>query len=219
MTRGKRLVLASALVVGLLFASTTGAEAATRVLQPTLLLKVPVYRQQHRLSCEMAALHMLFRHAGKNIPESTLISGMAFTDLKGDPNLAFVGNIDGRQMATGYGIYWDAVAKVAQNYQSAEPFHRRNLHFLIDRLHDGHPVMVWGSLSSAGRNVSWRTRGGKYIHAINGEHTWVVVGYAGPRAHPTHIYTVDSLTGRRTWSTHDFLVNWSFFQNSGMFLK
>lgn len=191
----------------------------TRYPQATLNLDVPYHRQEHALSCEIAALRMLFLHRGRDVTETELIARMPTGPMGSDPGLVFVGNIDGRQMTTGYGIDWDGLARVANQLQTAEAFYGRNLHFLIDRLHDGNPVVIWGSLYRSPRNVSWVTPEGKYVHAVSGEHTWVVTGYAGPREAPTHIFTLDPIYGRRVFRTGDFLKNWAFYHNSGMYLK
>lgn len=186
---------------------------------PTLKLSVPYHRQEHSLTCEAAALRMLLLNRSIDEPENWITDKMPKGPMGSDPDLVYVGDWRGRQFVTGYGIHWDALANVANQYQPAEAFHRRDLNFLIDRLHDGNPVIIWGSLYRYPANMSWTTPDGKYIHAVSGEHTPVVVGYAGPRRAPTHIFTLDPIYGERAFRTGDFLRIWSYYNNSGMFLK
>jgi uncharacterized protein YvpB len=185
---------------------------------PTLKYSVPFHRQEHALSCEAASLKMALDGKGIGVFESDILAKTPFGPMWGDPDLYFTGNIDGRQFVDGYGIHWDAIAHVARNYTPAESFHRVDLHYLIDRLHDNGPVVIWGSFYRSPAPASW-TYNGKYIHAVRGEHTFVVTGYAGDRRAPTYIYLMDSLYGERILRTGDFLRNWGYYNNSGVFLK
>ena len=40
----------------------------------------------------------------------------------GDPYTAFVGDINGRQDTTGYGVYWDPIARAARTWRNATAF-------------------------------------------------------------------------------------------------
>jgi uncharacterized protein YvpB len=194
-------------------------KTVNRFPQPTLKLDVPYHKQEHKLSCEAATLRMSLLARGIDEPEGSIISKMPFGSMGSDPDLVFVGNIDGVQNQTGYGIHWDGLAQVANKFLPAESFHRRDLHFLIDRLEEGNPVIIWGSMVRNPGDASWITPEGKYIHAVRGEHTWVVTGYVGQRLAPTHIFTLDPLRGEKVFQTQEFLNLWSHYHNSGMFLK
>jgi len=185
----------------------------------SLKLPVPFHAQEHSLSCEAATLRMLLLSQGIDEPENWITAKMAFGPMGSDPDLVYVGNHRGTQFVSGYGIHWDALAHVAREYQPAESFHRKDLHFLIDRLHDGNPVIVWGSLHRSPSNKSWTTPEGKYIHAVSGQHTWVVTGYAGDRRAPSYLFTLDPIYGERVFRTGDFLKTWSYYNNSGIFLQ
>src|SRR4051812_39677798 len=71
----------------------------------TASLSVTWHRQEHALSCEIAALKMALSNYGLDIPESELIARLPFTGPKGDPSVAFVGDINGRMGTSGYGVY------------------------------------------------------------------------------------------------------------------
>lgn len=183
----------------------------------TLKLDVPFHHQQHKLSCEAATLRMLLLYKGIDEPEDSIIAKTPVGPMGADPDQVYVGSIDGVQFVSGYGIHWEGLSNVARTYLPASTFHQVDLHFLIDRLHEGKPLIIWGSFVRNPRDASWTTPEGKYVHAVRGEHTFVVTGYAGPRREPTHIFTIDPLSGEWVFRTGDFIKNWEFYYNSGMF--
>ncbi len=186
--------------------------------KPTLQLDVPFHHQEHSLSCEAAALRMLLLYNGIDEPENWILQKMPFGPVGADPSKVFVGDIDGSQPTTGYGIHWDGLAEVAKAYGTSEAFSDKYLYYLIDRLHDGHPVIIWGSVFKNPKDISWVTPEGKTVKALNGEHVWVVTGYAGPREAPTYIFTLDPLRGVQVFRTGDFMAIWDDFGTSGMLL-
>lgn len=187
--------------------------------QPTLKLDVPFHKQEHKLSCEVATLRMLLLNRKIDEPENWIIDKMPFGEMGADPDQVFVGEIDGVQFRTGYGIHAKGLEKVADFYGGAQSFENQNLGFLLDRLHDGNPIIIWGSFLGAPREAAWTTPAGKLVKAYRGEHTYVVTGYAGPRQAPTHIFTLDPINGERVFRTDDFLRNWGWYNNSGLFLE
>lgn len=227
--------LALSLILGIAF--PTALEAKARITQKrnaivlstyrgvpaypgaTLQLSVPFHRQEHSLSCEAATLRMVLLSKGVDESESSIIGKMPFGPLASDPDQEFVGNIDGSQPTSGYGIHWNGLSKIAESYGESEAFSNQPLYFLLDRLHDGNPVIIWGSVFKQPKNISWVTPDGKYVRALNGEHVWVVTGYAGPRHAPTHIFTIDPLRGEQVFRTGEFLSIWDDYYNSGMFMK
>lgn len=127
------------------------------------VLAVAWHHQQHRLSCEAAALRMALSYVGVNLDELTLMSYMGYDGRParfdahghlvtwGDPNAAYVGNPDGNiYRFTGYGVYYAPVARAVV---------RAGIHVIVagsglyglpvspqvvyDSVLDGHPVVVW----------------------------------------------------------------------------
>ena len=82
-------------------------------------LAVPFHRQEHNLSCEAATLVMALKFHGVSVSEQALIDAIGFDETKkangvwGNPHVAFVGDIDGHQPSTGYGVYWQPIAATA----------------------------------------------------------------------------------------------------------
>lgn len=192
----------------------------TTAVRSTLELNVPFYRQERNLSCEIAALRMILAEDGVFIAENDLFNQLPHGPLNADPNEVFVGNVDGQQMTTGYGVHWKPIASLAGTYRSANSFDGQTVGYLVDQLHAGHPVIIWGSVHSNPQHLSWETPEGRTVNnAVNGEHTWVVIGYAGDRSNPSHIVLLNPLSGREVVSTAAFTSLWSHFGNAGVHLR
>ncbi len=185
----------------------------------TLRLAVPYHHQEHALSCEDAGLRMLLLNRGVDEPESAILDKTPFGPMGSDPDKVFVGDVNGRQFVTGYGIHPDGLLPIANSYFPAEAFHHKDLNFLIDRLHDGNPVEIWGSNVRNPHDYLWETPEGILVHAVAGEHAMVVTGYAGPRTAPTHIFVSDPIAGEKVFQTSTFLDVWDEYDNSGLFFK
>jgi uncharacterized protein YvpB len=181
------------------------------------MLSVPYHHQEHALSCEAASLRMLLLNKGIDEPENWILQKLPVGPMDGDPDKVFVGDVNGRQFVTGYGVHADGLLPVAEQYAPASVFHSQDLHYLIDRLEEGHPVEVWGTMVVNPRHYTWVADDGKVANAVNGEHAIVVTGYAGPNRAPTYIFVNDPIGGVRAFHTGDFLTFWSAYDNTGLF--
>ncbi len=212
------MVVASLLIVPTsIYAKRKTSPAVPFTPNATLRLAVPYHHQEFALSCEAAGLRMLLLNRHTDEPEGYILRKMPFGPMGSDPDKVFVGNINGRQFVSGYGIHPDGLLPIANTYFPAGSFHHRDLNFLIDRLHDGNPVLVWGTTVKNPRNYDWTADDGKEVHAVAGEHVWVVTGYAGPRTAPTYIFISDPIAGEKVYHTQDFLNFWAQYDNSGLF--
>mgnify|MGYP001277198306 CR=1 FL=1 len=127
------------------------------------VLNIAWHHQAHNLTCEAAALKMALSYEGITVDELTLIQYMtrdprpAMFNAQGhlmtwgDPAQGFVGDPDGRiQRYTGYGVYFQAVARATQKagagveeagsglYGKAVP--PQDVYQAVLR---GHPVVAW----------------------------------------------------------------------------
>jgi uncharacterized protein YvpB len=161
------------------------------VLPTARVLQVPWYHQQHRLSCEAAALRMALALVGVKSDELTLMRFMgndprpARFDAKGrlvewgDPNQAYVGNPDGSiQRYTGYGVYFAPVARavvaagagvIASGSVGPQAVYNAVL--------AGHPVVTW--ISNTYHRVplsSYVAYDGRRVYYTLTEHAVTVVG-------------------------------------------
>lgn len=194
-------------------------------------LNVPIYYQSQSFSCNLVAASMALAYKGVGVSSSTLHSiipkdSTAYNDnggdpIWGDPYLYYVGDINGNPK--GYGTYWGPLSGVIDNYRSTSIKTGWNRTSLLQEVQNGNPVVVWGhngyswsSNGAVGSNISWHTPGGKYIYAIAGMHSYVVVGWVGSIDNPTSIIVNDSNRGRWTMSTSYFDYLWGFFGRSGV---
>ncbi len=187
-------------------------------------LNVPVHLQEHALSCEVASLKMALGYRGINVSENELLAKIGVDptphqgNVWGNPNQAFVGNVDGRQMTTGYGVYWGPIARVARAYRDASDFQGWSIGQLTSELKKGNPVIIW-TYSKSGAPTNWFTPSGEKIYAVAGEHTVTVVGFTGSADNPTQIIVNDSLIGQVYWGRVLFDKKWSVFGNSGVVVR
>lgn len=187
----------------------------------TVLLDVPYHRQEHALSCEVAALKMALDYYGVDVSESELIAGLPFAtrqprrpdNVWGDPDVGFVGDIDGVSPNGGYGVYGAPLVALAQQYGTrARVMPTPGLSDILNQVSQQHPVIVWGTLAS-GRDISWVTPEGKPVIAIFGEHTRVVIGFSGTVENPTAIVLHDPIYGTITMAKEKFEDNWALLGN------
>lgn len=188
------------------------------------MLKVPYHRQEHSLSCEIAALKMVLNFYDIKVSENDLLKNLPFDEkgprLKdntwGDPDKGFVGNIDGAIPNDGYGVYEKPIADLAEKFgRKAKIFDKPALSDVLAEVAAGHPVIAWGTLSS-GKDISWKTKDGKFVKAIYGEHTRVIIGYSGSPENPANIILLDPIYGQISWSKEKFLKNWSLLDNKAV---
>jgi uncharacterized protein YvpB len=206
------------------------SEVAQMISRPPaadVLLPVEFDRQDHALSCEAADLKMALAYRGVRVSESQLLADIRF-DLTpkrieggmtvwGDPNVGFVGNVDGRMMQDGYGVHWDPVAKAANIYRRAEVMTGGTATRLAAEIARGNPVITWGYLGS-GRVYTWTTPSGRQVKAINGEHPVVVHGFKGTTDDPEGFFVVDPIYGKKYMKTSDFMENWESFGYNGVII-
>ncbi len=190
--RFKKIIIA-ACMCGSFFLNYIPAFAGT-------VLNIPYHHQAHSLSCEIAALQMALNEKNIYITESTLLKFLPFSDrgsrhlgnIWGDPEIGFVGNIDGSMPNSGYGVYEQPIKNLAEIFRRAMIMNDASLDDLLTELDHGNPILVWGNVST-GKDISWHTPQGKYIHAIIGEHVRVMSGYTGTHENPTSIILMDPL--------------------------
>jgi uncharacterized protein YvpB len=154
------------------------------------VLKVPLHRQEHALSCEAAALKMAMGALGTTVGEGELLSHLARdrtprtlhpngTVEWGDPDVGFVGAWDGVFARDGYGVYDGPIADLARRYGFAETTHTHGIDpgELYDAVRQGYPSVVWVpyGLKVKGRGA-WFTPGGKQIDYVVTEHAVVLAG-------------------------------------------
>jgi uncharacterized protein YvpB len=203
--------------------SEAAAAYASWTKSTKTMITVPFHRQQYSLSCEIAALKMTLDYYDTGVSEDELISKLAFDptpkdfekNIWGDPNVGFVGRIDGKMPVTGYGVYEDPIIQVANLYRVTKKISGAELPELLNEIEAGRPVIVWGSINS-GYDISWKTPEGKSIKAVTGEHARVAVGWTGDKDNPGHILLIDPVYGQIQLSQAAFLKDWALLGNKAV---
>ncbi|MFH1894807.1 MAG: C39 family peptidase [Patescibacteria group bacterium] len=201
-------------------------ETATSGWPEITLIKTVFNWQKYRLSCEAASLKMALSAKGINVSEDEIMEKIGYdptpheNNIWGDPDSAYVGDIDGKICDTGYGVHWQPLAKAANNWREAEAFSGWDLKKLINEIKLGNPVVMWGTLPvGAPHDYSWYTPQGKYIKTYRETHVRLVVGFMGDPENPTKIIMDDPLSGKLYWETDYFLKNWKAFDRSGVAIR
>jgi uncharacterized protein YvpB len=213
--------------------------AQTRVASKptaTAKLRVPFLKQEHALSCEVATLRMVLAYRGVTVSEAELLAAVGIDPAPrtgnvwgraprssegakwGDPDEAFVGDVDGWMSRTGYGVHAGPIGRVAGRYRSAEVIENGTAASLTDAIANGNPVIVWGYIPGHGKPMRWQTLGGKQIRAVDGEHTRVVIGYAGTKEDPSGFFVIDPIYGEQYWKTEKFMQNWEPLRRTGVII-
>jgi uncharacterized protein YvpB len=195
------------------------------VKESMIKLAIANDHQDQSLTCEVAALKMALKYKGFGVSEAELMSRLGFSDPKardgdmwGDPNVAFVGDPAGTQNSTGYGVYWGPIARVANQFASAQAFSDWSPSDLAREIAADHPVEIWGTIGRA-KPDNWQTPDGQNITAWYGEHTRLVIGFSGTIDNPTRFIINDPSAGQLTWTTNQLNANWATFGNSGVVIK
>ncbi len=184
-------------------------------------LNVPAFLQQYTLSCEAATLRMILAFRGIDQSEDSLLSKIGFDptpkrgNIWGDPHNAFVGDVKGKQMRTGYGVYWEPIERVAKQFRDAKSFTGWTINQLTSELQKGHPVQIW-TYSKGGSPTTWQTPSGKQIQAVSGEHSIVAKGFVGKKEDPKQIIVNDPLIGEIYMSKEEFAKKWNSLTTSGV---
>lgn len=195
------------------FSFTTGSQ--------TFLLNVPLFYQQYNFSCNLCATRMIVNYInGYDVSELDIYNAIPKETVPyqedqngnrtwGDPNVGYVGDINGNPK--GYGVYWTPIS----NYLSSQGISNTvylnwNVPGIANEIQQGNVVMLWWWNGwSTFEYIDWYTPGGKYIQAVNGMHSEVVVGFIGPVENPTHLILNDTFRGQRTLDRGYFESLWN----------
>lgn len=186
-----------------------------------VVLSVAEDYQDQPLSCEAAAAKMALAAHGVHVTEKQIMDIVGYDptphvgNVWGNPNVAFVGNIAGKQDTSGYGVYWKPIARALTHWRQATAFSGWTPSQLAQAISDGNPVVIWGVIGRAYRD-DWFLPNGDRVVAWHGEHARTVIGFVGTISDPTSFIINDPVAGRITWTTAALKRNWSSFGNSGV---
>lgn len=184
-------------------------------------LQVLFHKQEHSLSCEAATLKMILNYHDIDVSESEVINKIPVDstprlgDVWGDPNIGFVGNIDGKMLVDGYGVYWGPLAIAASHWRGSKIVKNGLTSDLVEHVSAGRPIIVWGYLGR-GQSATWKTPEGETVRAVNGEHTRIVYGFKGSPENPDGFFVMDPIYGPEYWEKSKFMRNWDAFGRMGV---
>lgn len=201
--------------------SNEAFSASFSTINSSTVLDIGQDFQDRALSCEAAALKMALNYRGVGVSEDDIMARIGYDptirngNIWGDPNNAFVGDINGRQNSTGYGVYWGPIARAANSWRPTSAFSGWSVSQIAQAVAGNNPVVLWGTIGGATRD-DWQTPDDQQIIAWIGEHARTVIGFSGPADNPTSFVINDPYVGRITWSASQLAGNMSAFGGSGV---
>ncbi|PID31025.1 hypothetical protein CSA80_00185 [Candidatus Saccharibacteria bacterium] len=169
-------------------------------------LNVPYYRQVHALSCEAASLRMALAYYGVATNDDAILQRIGYapqprdtaTNTWQDPNIEFVGDVDGKLGVTGWGVYAGPVAKAARSYgRSADVVYSPSVQQVAAAIYSGKPVVAWGVMGWRAVDDSWNTATSGVVHAAKNQHVRLVYGVEGSASNPVGFYLHDPISGSK----------------------
>jgi len=173
--------------------------------QEGVILSVPLYAQEHNLSCEAAATRMVLAHFGINRDEQEILKLLGRDP---NPHKGFRGDVDGVLGFENYGVYAEPVARVFRNLGlQAQVRYRTSYDEIRTSLNSGNVVIVWLS-----KRDNPPVREEKTYRLILGEHVVVIVGYDS-----TGFWVNDPWKGRHYHIVE--IKNWYLFGRMAVLVK
>ena len=209
MSHKSKVLLFLLLIISITGISSVFAESINTKNYKDINLKIPAYKQQYANSCEASTLRMALAYKGIKISNDvSLLSKFGYNptykdwtnNIWDDPQKQYVGyvEISGRPYG-GYGVYGLPVVKAVESFgKKAEYETSTNIKVqdIAKAIDEKNPVLFWGYTSLKEPVYTWKTKEGREVTAVKGEHVRVVVGYKGTINKPIGFYIHDSFTGK-----------------------
>ncbi len=182
-------------------------------------LNVPQLFQAYTESCEEAALRMALAMYNINVSDYDILQRVGYnptprniaTNTWDNPYQMFVGDVNGIQDSTGYGVFAPPIAAAAQSYgRGATVANGVSASYIAQQIYNGHPVIAWGYSVNPSAD-DWNVPGGGSISAYKGEHVRVVYGVAGSPGNIIGFYIHDPFYGNLYWTPGQLMANMNIF--------
>jgi uncharacterized protein YvpB len=186
---------------------------STRLDKPplALILDVPIYKQEHSLSCESSAAAMAANFQGVAVSEQDIMLALPYDE---NPYKGFRGNIDGPHGGTDdYGVY----AAPVQQTLAARGLQAELLQGGPDEIRayirQGKPVIVWITYGMQAQvPVQVTLTDGQTVTMVPFEHTVVVIGY-----NRDGLWVNDPYAGTQDFYPEgDFVRSFGYLGNMGL---
>ena len=182
-------------------------------------LNVPQYYQAYTESCEEASLRMALALYGVASNDYAILQNVGYnprprdtaTNTWDNPYQMFVGDVNGAQDTTGYGVFAPPIARAAQSYgRDATVAYSVSADYIARQIFDGHPVIAWGYSKNPVAD-SWNVPSGGTVATYKGEHVRVVYGVAGSPGNILGFYLHDPVAGNLYWTPGQLMGNMNVF--------
>jgi uncharacterized protein YvpB len=190
-------------------ASTRSFSDSFSTTYQVIKLAVPYYRQAYALSCEEASLRMALAYRGINVNDYDILMKLNYnpeprnqsTNYWDNPYQMFVGDVNGQEGVTGWGVYGPPIAAAAQSFgRNATYVSGITAGQIVQAIEGNNPVVLWGFSGSSVQMDSWNTSSG-VVQAPKNEHARTVYGVAGNPSNPIGFYIHDPYYGDLYWTT------------------
>lgn len=182
-------------------------------------LSVPAYKQTYRLSCEESALRMALAYRGISASDWEILQRVGYNpkprdtvnNTWDDPNIMYVGDVNGVMGVTGWGVYAGPLAQASKSYgRDAEASYGVTAGQIAQAIYDNNPVILWGIIGNSLQSDSWLNSEGKNIFAPLNAHVRLVYGVKGDASNPIGFYIHDPLYGSIYWTRAQLEWDMSF---------
>jgi uncharacterized protein YvpB len=182
-----------------------------------LILDVPLYRQEHSLSCESSAAAMAVNFWGLSVRESDILHALPRHE---NPHLGFRGNVDGPYGGlSDYGVYAEPIRQVLVRFGLDVEHLNGGSDEIKQHIREGRPVIAWVTYrlqAQSPRQVVLANPssqdGARTVTMVPYEHAVVVVGY-----NRDGLWVNDPYAGTRDfYSESDFGRSFAYLGNMAL---
>lgn len=180
-------------------------------------LSVPARGADYTMGCELATLNMLLKYRGIKTTDWDILMKLGYnprsrdtaTNTWDDPNLMYVGDVNGWPTKTGYGVHAGPLAAAGRTYgRDVQAYYNVSAAWISQQVHNGNPVLFYGYSNAAPRGDSWNTPGGKVVQTVYPQHARVIWGVKGSAANPWGFWMNETMTaGTQYWSAAQVMAN------------
>lgn len=163
----------------------------SEILPKSIMLEIPIVKQAHRASCEVASLRASMLYYGVDKSEEYLLEQVTYDTSPryldeygqlywGDPQKGYVGNVDAPVIyVDGYGVYNEPIYRALRQNGFTKSISKVGWdpEEMYNYLRQSYPVIVWISNDYATKDVQyWIAPDGTQVKWFVGEHAVVLRG-------------------------------------------
>lgn len=199
----------------------------------------PLIKQEYNLSCEVTSLQMALQYFGIQKTQDELMQELGYAEpielqqvngeyVWGDPNLGFVGKVDGwftgqkngetsLKYGTGWGVNMGPINTLAKNYlANTHEMNSGDVLELRSHLAENRPVIWWHVRDDAhDEKLKYKTPDGKQFTFLQ-HHVNVMIGYELNQSGEYIYFFNDPYYGSFSLTETEMLTWWEKYQNHAL---